>query len=863
MQTPTIFRKDYEPAGIKVHTVHLTVDLYDDLARVTARLQLTRLCEGEVRLQGEGLTLESVAIDGKKLPETHWRLEDGELVLLNCPHSFALETITTHNPRENTALSGLYCSNDIFCTQCEAEGFRRITFYPDRPDVLAVFTTRITADAERYPQMLSNGNCTGEGTLADGRHWVEWHDPFPKPSYLFAMVAGNLACVRDEFVTMSGRHVELRLYVEHGQEGLTAHAIASLKAAMRWDEVHYGREYDLDIFMIVAVSDFNMGAMENKGLNIFNAKYILACPKSATDADFAAIESVVAHEYFHNWTGNRVTCRDWFQLSLKEGLTVFRDQEFSRDQYSRDVCRIQDVRNLRNIQFPEDAGSMSHPVRPESYEEINNFYTATVYEKGAEVIRMQQTLLGADGFRRGMDLYFERHDGQAVTIDDFVAAMTDANGVDFEQLKRWYSQAGTPVVNAHTHFADGTLTLTLSQHCAPTADGSPKAPFHIPVSMALFDASGNILPGSEQVLSLREAEASFSFKGLAAEPTLSLLRGFSAPVRLERDTPESTYLALLRHETDGFAKWDAARQLMLDDIARLMAGGRGVSVHLVEALREVLTRHDLDEALRAEILSMPGFEEVAARVGRASPLDVEAARDAWRAALGEALQRELLELYQTLRAKEDHGMHNEAFRRRALRNACLWYLMKADISGAEMLCLSQFASSQTMTDQVGAFSLLANSRSAHVREPVINAFWQQWSHNSLVVDKWFSIQAASECVDTPKRVRELLLHPAFSWTNPNKVRAVIGAFCQANIRHFHAKDGSGYAFLAEQLLKVDAINPQVAARLATPLTRSAQLDAESHARMRQVVEELARQPLSRDLGEVIHKTLAAEKTWNK
>ena len=609
MSNKTIYLDAYKPPVFDVKSVFLDVALYEDHALVTNTMSLVRLHVGDLRLNGDGLTLESIEIDGQVLALDQYKIEGSDLVLENCVDQFTLKIVTKIQPQNNTALSGLYRSHDLFCTQCEAEGFRRITYFPDRPDVLSIYTTRISADKKRYPILLSNGNKIESGDLSDGRHFVTWHDPFKKPCYLFALVAGKLLSVNDEFITCTGRAISLSIFVEPGNEDKCAHAMDSLKRSMRWDEEQYGREYDLDIFMIVAVSDFNMGAMENKGLNIFNAKYILASPDTASDVDYADIEGVVAHEYFHNWTGNRVTCRDWFQLSLKEGLTVFRDQEFSRDMHSRDVNRIMDVNVLRQAQFPEDAGRMAHPVRPSSYQEINNFYTATIYNKGAEVIRMQETLLGKAGFRRGMDLYFERHDGCAVTINDFVAAMEDANGADLKQFMRWYSQAGTPHVELVTEdYVNGVLTLTFTQSCAPTPECEEKQPFVIPIRVALFNAKGEPIQTEKSLLVLNEAKQTFSFDGLKEKPLVSLLQDFSAPIRLLRTMSRQDKIALLRCETNGFAKWDVSVQLAKDVLINLYQSPKEawqVPTDLLNAYRHILTDETLDRALRAELIMPP------------------------------------------------------------------------------------------------------------------------------------------------------------------------------------------------------------------------------------------------------------------
>ena len=858
MSDGTTYLKNYQPSAFAAITVDLDFDLYDDHVLVSNQMTLQRQHPGELRLSGDELELISVCLNGNNLPDTAYRLEQGDLIITDCPDEVNLTVVTRIRPQDNTKLAGLYRSNTMFCTQCESHGFRRITFFLDRPDVLATYTTRISADKKSYPILLSNGNLTSQGETPDGRHWVLWSDPFKKPAYLFALVAGNLVSVRDTFVTCSGRTIDLHIYVEPGNEDKCEHAMLSVKHAMRWDEQEYGREYDLDIFMIVAVSDFNMGAMENKGLNIFNSKYILARPDTATDQDYADIEGVVGHEYFHNWTGNRVTCRDWFQLSLKEGLTVFRDQEFSRDMGSRDVNRILDVKTLRNAQFPEDAGSMAHPVRPTSYQEINNFYTATVYNKGAEVIRMQHTLLGKAGFRRGMDLYFQRHDGQAVTIDDFVAAMEDANGVDFTQFKRWYSQAGTPVVTVKTQYHKGCLTLTLTQYCPPTPECKDKKPFHIPIRIALFDKNGNHLPQETAVLELREAQQDFRFEGFSEEPMVSLLRDFSAPIILQRDVKEADLLALLRFETDGFSKWDAAQNLAITSILNCYHSPREdwqIPKALIDAFHHVLADESLDRELRAELLTPPGFEDVAASL---SDIDVdllEAARDFYKKALGHALFKGLEENYVSLWKKEDHAMQGEAYSRRKLRNVCLSLMMRANEGQAIAHCEAQFRVAKTMTDQIASFALLVNGSDPALRQKAIDSFYDQWALNDLVLDKWFALQASAEQPNTLVEVKKLMSHKAFNIKNPNKVRALIGAFSQFNPRHFHALDGSGYAFLTDILIKMDKINPQIAARLATPYTRWQRLNAPRKVLIKQELARLSALDLSPDLRELVLKSL--------
>lgn len=857
MPNTTIYRKDYQPSSFRVETVCLHFDLYDDHTLVTNRMQLQREHAGPLNLLGDELELISIAIDDHLLTKDAYQLQHDQLNITHCPETFTLTLVTKIYPQANTKLSGLYCVNHLFCTQCEAEGFRRITFYLDRPDVLASFTTHISAAKAQYPVLLSNGNLIDAGEEKNGRHWVVWQDPFKKPAYLFALVAGTLACVQDKFITCSGKKVDLRIYVEPGNEDKCAHAMDSLKKAMRWDEQEYGREYDLDIFMIVAVSDFNMGAMENKGLNIFNSKYILARPDTATDQDYADIEGVIGHEYFHNWTGNRVTCRDWFQLSLKEGLTVFRDQEFSRDMNSRDVNRILDVKVLRATQFPEDAGAMAHPVRPESYQEINNFYTATIYNKGAEVIRMQQTLLGKAGFRQGIDLYFARHDGQAVTIDDFVAAMEDANGVDFSQFKRWYSQAGTPLVKVESTFNAGELSLTFTQTCRPTPECKDKKPFHIPIRLALFDEQGEAIKLEQDVIELCENEQTFHFKGLSAKPLISLLRDFSAPIILQQNQQTPELLALLRYETDGFAKWNAAQNLALACIIDCYLASQDkwhVSAAVIAALQSVLEDETLDLALRAQILTPPSFEEVAGVLAAIDVEKVEAARDFFQVQLGRGLFLKLQAHYHTLWQQETHTMDEKAYSRRSLKNSCLKLMMKADEAKTLTICQQQFSQAKTMTDQIASFALLVNCSQPTIRNQAIHDFYKQWSQEDLVLDKWFSIQASCELPGALAHVQALLTHQAFNIKNPNKVRAVVGAFCQANPRHFHALDGSGYNFLTEMLLKLDKINPQIAARLATPFTRWQRLDAPRQQLIKHQLACLITKELSPDLRELITKS---------
>jgi aminopeptidase N len=858
MSNITIFRKDYQPPAFEIENVFLSIDLFDDYVFVKNTMQVKRQGDGPLCLFGDELELHSVSLDCKVLDETTYRITNGNIYIDNCPEQFQLEIQNKIRPQENTKLSGLYWANNLFCTQCEAEGFRRITYFPDRPDVLTLFTTRISADKHKYPVLLSNGNLIESGEAENGRHWVNWQDPFKKPAYLFALVAGDLVHIHDEFITCSGRKVDLKIYVEPGDQDKCQYAMESVKRAMRWDEEAFGREYDLDIFMIVAVKDFNMGAMENKGLNIFNSKYILARPDTATDQDYIDIEGVVGHEYFHNWSGNRVTCRDWFQLSLKEGLTVFRDQEFSRDMNARDVFRIADVRILRDAQFPEDAGTMAHPVRPESYQEINNFYTSTVYNKGSEVIRMQQTILGRDGFRKGMDLYFNRHDGQAVTIDDFVAAMEDANKVDFTQFKRWYSQAGTPEVTVACQYHQNRLTINLKQYCRPTPETLHKEPYHIPIRMALYDREGKELPVVTPILQLKKEEEIFVFDNLENQPVVSLLRDFSAPIILHFEQSQEDLLHLLRVESDGYAKWDAAKRLSLNTLTNLYKQEESswdMPEPLLQAYKTILEDEQLNKDLRGELLLPPSYEDLASCLKEVDVTKAEQVRDYFRSRIGKHLSISAQKCYEKLWQNEDHAINGAAYGRRKLRNRCLWLLMKSQESAALSLCQNQFNVSKTMTDQLASLSLLANSKQEDVRHEALDRFYQQWKDEDLVMDKWFIVQATSELPDALKNVRKLLEHAQFTFKNPNKVRSLIGVFCQANPRNFHANDGSGYQFLTEMILKVDQLNPQIAARLATPFTRWQQLNTPRQVIMKEQLRDLAKKELSRDVREIVSKSL--------
>ena len=873
------YLKDYSPPDFLIDQVELRIELAEESTEVQARLQLRRNPNrprtNELVLHGQDLQLQHLALNEQPLQEGRdYRPEPQQLVISRVPDRFTLDSTVRIYPQNNTSLEGLYQSNGVFCSQCEAEGFRKITYFPDRPDVMAEYRTTLVADMDRYPVLLSNGNPVASGPLDDGRHWVTWHDPFKKPSYLFAVVAGQLAHIEDHYITGSGRKVTLRIYSEAHNIAQCKHAMRSLQKAMRWDEDVFGLEYDLDIYNIVAVGDFNMGAMENKGLNIFNTQFVLARPQTATDQDYQGVESVIAHEYFHNWTGNRVTCRDWFQLSLKEGLTVFRDQEFSADMGSRGVKRIDDVRILRTVQFPQDAGPMAHPVRPDSYIEINNFYTVTVYNKGAEVVRMIHNLLGRDGFRRGMDLYFQRHDGQAVTCDDFVAAMADANERDLGQFKRWYSQAGTPQVIARGEYdpVDRSYTLTLSQSCPPSPGQPHKKPFHIPIALGLLDPEGQAIPlqmqgenapsdGDSRMLELREAEQSFRFVNVSHKPLPSLLRGFSAPVKLDYDYSEADLCFLLAHDSDDFNRWEAAQQLAIERILALCETaqqneGANLSEPMIEAYRRVLTDEDADPALRAYILTLPSEAYLAEQMTVVDVDGLHQARDTMRKTLAQALQNEFLAVYQRYHAPSEYCIDSASIAQRSLKNRCLDYLMQSDDPAHQQLCVEQYHSANNMTDQLAALQTLVQ-RDHPARAEILADFYRRWRNETLVVDKWLSLQASAPGPNTLQQVQSLLAHEAFSIKNPNKVRALIGAFCHNPI-HFHAVDGTGYRFVADQVIELNKLNPQIAARLLGGFTRWCKYDASRQELMREQLNRvLACEDISPDVYEIATKSLEA------
>jgi aminopeptidase N len=874
---PTIFLKDYIPPTFLVDSIDLRFELGDEHTDVTARLQVRRNPTGRrhrsLRLDGQELELRALRLDGESLSEGDYAADGESLTIARVPDAFVLEIDTRIRPQDNTALEGLYKSGGMFCTQCEAEGFRRITYYLDRPDVMARFSTMIIADRSRYPVLLSNGNRVDGGVLPGGRHWAKWDDPFRKPSYLFALVAGDLAAMEDRFLTSGGRDVRLVIYSEPESIERCEFAMQCLKKAMRWDEERFGFEYDLDIYMIVAVGDFNMGAMENKGLNIFNTSCVLADPRTATDSDFERVLGVIGHEYFHNWTGNRITCRDWFQLSLKEGLTVFRDEEFSADMTSPAVKRIDDVRILRSVQFAEDSGPMAHPVRPDSYIEVSNFYTTTVYNKGAEVVRMLQTLLGREGFRQGMSLYVERHDGQAVTTDDFVRAMADANGRELRQFRRWYEQAGTPVLTVRGEYDANarTYTLRVRQHCPATPGQKGKKPFHMPLAIGLLDRNGRDLavrldgepaepaPGT-RVFELRNERETLQFVGIPGRPVPSVLRGFSAPVRVEIDLGDEDLAFLAANDSDAFNRWDAFQQLgvrvLLGLIDTLRSGGAPeLDQRLVDVCGLLLADEDADPALVAEMLVLPDEGYLSDLMDVADPDAVHSARNFARASLAEAHHLRFAERYESSAFGGAYRFLPRDAARRRLRNVCLGYLVETGDRGMIERCLAQFRGADNMTDELGALAVLANTDCAQ-RAKALDAFYRRWRANPLVVDKWFALQARCRLPGTVETVRGLLGHEAFDLRNPNKVRALIGAFAHANPVRFHDRSGAGYDFVADQIVRLDAVNAQVAARLTGAFARWRKYGPERQAMMRGHLERIARREgVSRDTYEVATKSL--------
>lgn len=858
---------DYQVSQYLIEKVDLEFYLEEAFTTVKSTLHIKKnkmaiAPSHDLELMGEELELRSIFLNGKSLSTSQYAITDHSLTVYSVPDTFTLEIETRIKPQENTALSGLYKSSGNFCTQCEAEGFRRITYFLDRSDVMARYTTKIIANEKQYPILLSNGNLIASGKADNGKHWVTWEDPFNKPSYLFALVAGNLEYIEDKFVTQSKRQVTLRIYVEKGNRDKCAHAMQAVKKAMRWDEEKFGREYDLDIYMIVAVSDFNMGAMENKGLNIFNTKYILAKPETATDLDFIHVESVIAHEYFHNWSGNRITCRDWFQLSLKEGLTIFRDQNFTADTTSATVARILDVNTLRSVQFPEDAGPLAHPVRPESYIEINNFYTATIYEKGAEVIRMIQTIVGEALFRRGMDLYFERHDGQAVTIEDFVKAHEEASGVDLTQFRLWYSQAGTPVVNIQDEYDEATRTYTLhaKQSCPPTPGQPDKKPMHIPFAMGLLDTEGNEI--ASDTLSIKNSENIFVFKNISSRPIPSLLRHFSAPIKVNYDYSDADLLLLFKHDTDLFNRWEAGQKYVIHLILRLINDYQQqkplkISDELITAYDYAISNLQDDNWLLSEMLSLPSEKYIAEHLAIIDVDAIHAVREFILQHIAIQLKNPLQKIYSTLNTNKPYEFTMEAVGRRYLKNTCLSYLMSLpDEAIHKNMGMHQFtqALSSNMTDAIAALRALTQVDCLE-REKALSDFYSKWHHDPLVIDKWFALQASSKLPGTLQRVKQLTQHEAFDIKNPNKVYSLIGAFSQ-NAIHFHAKKGEGYRFLADIVLQLNTLNPQISARMVKPLTDWKRYDATRKNLMREQLELLAtNKKLSPDVFELVTKSL--------
>ena len=877
----TIYLKDYQPPAYWIEKTDLNFDLHEDYALVTASLELRRNADrgadAELKLHGQKLELLEVAIDDRVLSADEYSVSPDFLTIPSVPESFVLRCKTRIKPQENTSLEGLYKSRTMFCTQCEAEGFRKITYYMDRPDVMSVFTVHIEADAERYPVLLSNGNKIEAVPADNGRHRVSWHDPFPKPAYLFALVAGDLSHIEDQFHTCNGKDVCLRIYVEPKDIDKCDHAMTSLKRSMRWDEDTFGREYDLELFNIVAVDDFNMGAMENKSLNIFNSSCILATPETTTDAGFEKVDAIVAHEYFHNWSGNRVTCRDWFQLSLKEGFTVFRDAEYSSDVGSRTVKRIEDVSILRTVQFAEDAGPMAHPIRPDSFIEISNFYTVTVYEKGAEVVRMIHTLLGAENFRKGSDLYFDRHDGQAVTCEEFVKAMEDASGVDLGQFRNWYSQAGTPTLSVRDSYDENaeTYTLQVEQSCPATPGQEDKLPFVIPLAMGLLGDAGNLplkvqgqdtdfetSDNTHQVLIIDKPSQSFVFEGVKEKPVPSLLRGFSAPVRLDYNFSAQNLYALMSRDGDGFVRWDSAQQLAVHVIGEVQAqlkAGEAVQGDplLPQAFGNLLRDESLEPAMVADMLVLPSenyLAELASHRGGADVESIHNARNAVRTVIADA-QEELFEkTYHRLESDQAYSADADQMGARSLRNAALDYLCST--GGLHLdLARSQFDSAHNMTDRMAALRAVAFYGSEQQRAAVLNDFYQLFKDETLVINQWFALQASIPGENGLARVQSLMQHSDFDINNPNKARSLIGVFAANNPVNFHSIDGAGYQFLADMVLKLDAINPQIASRLLGPLTKWQNFAGRAEL-MRAQLQRLADSPdLSPDVFEVVNKSL--------
>ncbi len=861
----TKYLKDYNPPDYWIEKIDLMVDLHEAFTQVTSLMKIRRNNQvadetTPLLMDYDDLTIESVVAEDMVLLPGEYQLNDGYFKLAKVPDAFTLEITSLLKPQENTSMMGLYKSGGTFCTQCEAEGFRKITPYPDRPDVMSRFTCIITADKAKYPVLLSNGNLMGQGELKDGRHYVKWEDPFKKPAYLFALVAGDLVCINDVFTTCSGRRIALKIYVEPENRDKCGHAMASLKQAMKWDEERFGREYDLDLYQIVAVNDFNMGAMENKGLNIFNAKFVLAKPETATDIDFMNIQGVIAHEYFHNWTGNRVTLKNWFQLSLKEGLTVFRDQEFSSDMNSRAVKRISDVKKLRMYQFPEDSGPMAHPVRPEAYIEMNNFYTMTVYDKGAEVIRMLFTLLGRELFRKGMDLFFERFDGQAVTTEDFVRTMEDVSSMDLSQFRLWYSQSGTPDLSLKRRYdpEKKNLSVFLSQHVNPDRNQKDKKPLHIPVVLGLIDKNGIDVTTGNRLVHLTTTEKTVEFFDVEPETLPSVLRGFSAPVKLKTDFSDVDLAFLMGNETDPFNRWDAAQELFFRELAAMISQNekRRLSGHLRYAFKQALTDPGADKALIARTLTLPDEAEIGEQY---ETIDIDAihrARLFLKKALAEDLQDDLMVAIHDCSRTKSHDLSGDAMAKRSLKNLCLSYIGSLGTIDAETVIYDSFKRAGNMTDEFAALTILSDIES-DLRPEAMQAFYHKWHDDQLVMDKWFTVQATSILRGTLRRVKALSEHQAFSYTNPNRIRSLINAFAFLNPFHFHDDSGEGYRFIREQILILDKTNPQVAARLASAFNHWKRYDDKRKEMMQKELEAIVGvTSLSNDVYEIVSRALA-------
>lgn len=853
MEPKTTHLKDYKVPNFLIESIDLTVDIQTGITTVHSQLQIKRNPESSeatapLELDGKDLKLEAIKINDNQLESNQYQVTPTQLIITETPDQFTLNITVTINPDKNTKLTGLYRSGDMYCTQCESQGFRRITYYMDRPDVMAAFKTKIIADPKQFPVLLANGNLIDQGSEADGRHWTVWQDPFKKPCYLFALIAGDLAKISDTYTTGSGKNVAIEFYVEHGNEDKCSHAIESLKKSMRWDEDTYGREYDLDQYMVVAVSHFNSGAMENKGLNIFNDKYVLAKPELATDQDYINIEAVIGHEYFHNWTGNRITCRDWFQLSLKEGLTVFREQQFSQAMNASETMRIADVEILENSQFPEDAGPMAHPVQPPSYIEINNFYTATVYNKGAEVIRMQHTILGDDGFHKGMDLYFERHDGQAVTIEDFVAAMADANEHDFSDFMPWYKQAGTPEVTL-------TLDYNAEEKTARIGTQQDRA-VHIPIKIALFN------PENKQKITELTIDANadnyFVFENIEQKPIVSALRGFSAPIKLNIDYSDSELQFLIAHDDDACARWAASRQLFVKNILQFIQDETLATPieELIGTYHQVLIDQKTDLSLRAKLIQLPHLNYLTQRL---NPIDINAlhqARTYLREQLAQGLESVLFEIYEQYHTNESYEFTAEAIAARQLKNTCLDLLLWGN-ERYQSVALEQFEAADNMTDRMAALQALSH-HPGPMRDSALKQFYEQWQGESLVVDKWLSTQATADTDTVIEDVRRLLQHPQFELTKPNRIYALIGGFAMQNTAQFHNASGAGYELLADIILQLNTVNPQVGARMCTPFARWAKFVEPQRGLMeKQLQRMLGTDDLSSNIYEMVSKYLNA------